>query len=496
MLRLETKISNTEDVEQIMSSSINTKANIFIKRTVYNNRIKVPLAFMPRNHYLTLVSAYTPLKPYQSLGAISFWVYSYSLGKMTMKTQATAAQVCCFADIMDQLECSELKIKVENGKIQFITQQNLNSSNGTREVQFEICFSNSAALLLGFSKTIYTGKLGDIVTADKAYPAIFVRYIQILCHNVNGSKDSNMTFPETLAIYPLMNTAPTFNPHIAVNHRIEKGKVLDIEILDQDNRPFTHAPVYLEFYMSEGGEHEKKQGFFRFGKTTKLVLAEPVSKISLPYLYAFSSLKSVISSGKGSFMMLCDPGARYKSKNIFIQPISALQTTIATRRAIIKDIGSWSLTVAKTFNDPNLYIKARFERNTLILTTNLKKITLSASYLSYIQLTKDLKIPNIDIFEKEETRIIIKSEYLYTEDQRLLIYCVEFSTVAPIAVAARNMFTLDIINPHFWCWYELEKRTNVLTFFYKVISTYDDGTVFEEEQLPLHSELIANLFYK
>ena len=159
--------------------------------------------------------------------------------------------------------------------------------------------------MLGFSKTLYSGILGNVITAERANPPIFVSYIQILCHNVCGTKDSNMTFPETLAIYPLMNTAPTFNAHVATSHRIEKGKVLDIEILDQNNKPFTHAPVYLKLYISEGQGHEKNQGFFRLGKTTKLVLAEPVSKISLPYMYAFSRLKAFAQSGSAGFNIYC-----------------------------------------------------------------------------------------------------------------------------------------------------------------------------------------------
>ena len=140
-----------------------------------------------------------------------------------------------------------------------------------------------------------------------------------------------------------------------------------------------------------------------------------------------------------------------------------------------------------------MYIKGRFDKNTLILTTNYHQVILKRSYLSYIS---NINNANIIIDKDIEKRLEIKTEYLFTQNQRLLIYCVEYSTATPIPIAGRSVYTIDIINPHFWCWYTLEKPTNVLNFFYRFASTYDDGLVVEEDSLPVHSELILNLFYK
>ena len=494
MLRFETK--KVGDVDQTTFVGINN--DMTNKIPIYSHRIKEPLAFMPNNHYLTLVSAYTPLKPFEMLGSISFKIKNTKFDVWDIKSQISSDKICCLADVINHMKCSNMDIEIEDGKIKFITTFDLSATLPTsNNTDFQLQLSNSAARMLGFSKTLYCGKLGDVITSNYAYPPVFVQYIQILCHNVCGTKDSNMTFPETMAIYPLTNTVPIFDPHIATSHRIEKGKVLDIEILDQNNRPFTHAPVYLEFYITEGSDHEKKQGFFRIGKTTKLILTEPVTKISLPYMYAFSRLETIPKREDKIVLILTKTDTKNeKSQIALVDAVGGKAGTIPTRRSILKDVLNWSAKSQATFQDKTLFIKGHFEQNVLVIFTNIYQVTIKKCYLNYMLKGEEGNHRNIIIKGNIENRIELGPECLYTQNQRLFIYCMEHSSVNPIAVAARNVFTFNIINPHFWYWCNLEKPTNVLTFFYKLVNVYEDGMTIEQDSMSIHSELILNLFYK
>ena len=116
-------------LEQKNDAKIETDANIIIRQPVYSHRIKEPLAFMPRDHYLTLVSVYTPLRPTQNVGKITFSVYNNNLKKYIVESSFNGERICCFADIMEQLETEKLNIKIENEKIVFETCQSLTASS-------------------------------------------------------------------------------------------------------------------------------------------------------------------------------------------------------------------------------------------------------------------------------------------------------------------------------------------------------------------------------
>lgn len=487
MLRLETKISGKRTIKRSYVKEDGTvQTSVTTDIPTYDNRIKETLAFMPRNHYLTLVSVHVPFSPFENIGDIKFYLKDR---EWELKSSYENQKISSVQDLIDHLYFMTFHAEIIDNRFCFVIHDDVPSSMPHAK-EFKIEMSAQAAWLLGFSQTCYAGEIGQTIRADHKNPPIFTRYLQILCHNVGGSRDSNMTFPEAIAIYPLVSPDSMYTPNVVINNRLEKGKVLDIEILDQDNRPFVHAPVYLEFYVSDEAEHEKKQGFFRFEKDTKLILAEPVTKISIPYIYAFSRLQIPVKWFV--VWMFCKTDSRDLYLNV---GHSLFRHCILTRSAILQNIVSWNRHITNQLPNSNLYIKPHFENNILILETNFKEITLQRTYINEIaKKPKDKK--QITFSYNRSARIEIRPECLYTQDQRLLIFCKEYNDAEPIAVARRNMSTFRIINPNFWSWHELEKPTKTLTFHYQLISNHGDGLITTVSILPGDSEIVTNLFYK
>lgn len=489
MLRLETKQSGTRIIKRTTDGGREGPQTIVeTPIPTYANRIKETFAFLPRNHYITLLSIHVPFKPYNE--GISLMYYLKVQGKWTKKLHQELKEISSPEDICDLFTHSSLCTKITNNRFQFETTLDVAESSAGA-VDFMIQLSPHTAWLLGFNQTLYRNTLGTTITADIDRAPIFVRYLQILCHNIGGTRDSNMTFPEAIAIYPVVSPDTTFTPNVAVSHRLEKGKILNIEILDQDNQPFKWAPVYLEFYITEGSEHEKKQGFFRLDKTTKLILTEPVSRISIPYVHAYHRVFRLAQ--KLIFHIITK--IRSSQPTIITLNFLDLRNCSLTRGTIIQIMVEINRSIYYKYQVPNLYLKARFDQNNLILSTNLESIKIENSFLNDIA-----KHPShrrlITITSANETRVEIEPKYLFTKDQRLMIYCSEYSDVEPIAVCRHNKRTFRLLNPNFWNWFQLEKPTNSLTFRYRILSNYDDGLSNDQEILPPESDFLVNLFYK
>mgnify|MGYP007043927709 CR=1 FL=1 len=489
MLRLETKQTGTRIIKRAVDGGREGPQTIVETETpLYANRIKETFAFLPRNHYITLLSVHVPFKPYQD--SISLIYYLKVQGKWTKKLHVELKELGSPEDICDLFVDTTLETRITNKRFQFVTSIPVSGSSAGADA-FMIQLSPHTAWLLGFNQTVYRKNLSEKITADIVRPPIFTRYLQILCHNVGGTRDSNMTFPEAIAIYPLVSSDTLFTPNVAVSHRLEKGKVLDIEILDQDNQPFKWAPVYLELYITEGSEHEKKQGFFRIDQTTTLVLAEPVSRISIPYVHAFHRIH--LLAKRLNFLVrakVAGTQPTYLTANF-----SDLRNCSLTRGTLIQIIVEINKAIYYKYQINKLYLRAHFDQNVLVLSTNLESIDIANSFLNDIAYLATHQ-HKIIITKGSETRVEIKPEYLFTKDQRLLIFCKEFSDAEPIAVCRHNKRSFRLLNPHFWTWYQLEKPTNTLTFRYQIQSNYDDGLTNDQEILPKDSDFLVNLFYK
>ena len=102
---------------------------------------------------------------------------------------------------------------------------------------FKLVLSAITAWFLGFKETTkqFTHLENDnkhiVLYSDLKYPPATIRYLQVICKNACGTTDSNMTMPTTMGIMHVTDHLSLINPHIAVNHRIEKGRIIDIEIL-------------------------------------------------------------------------------------------------------------------------------------------------------------------------------------------------------------------------------------------------------------------------
>ena len=489
MLRLETKQAGTRIIKR--SSDAGHEGPQTIVETAiptYTNRIKEAFAFLPRNHYITLLSIHVPFKPYSD--GFSLMYYLKAQGKWTKKLHIELKEIGSPEDICDLFTCSNLNTKIINGRFQFETTISVSESSAGAE-EFMVQLSPHTAWLLGFNQTLYRNMVGSTITAEIDRAPIFIRYLQILCHNIGGSRDSNMTFPEAIAIYPLTSPDTIFTPNVAVSHRLEKGKILNIEILDQDNQPFKWAPVYLEFYITEGSEHEKKQGFFRLDKTTKLVLTEPVSRISIPYVHAFHRVFRLSTN----LIFQLTTKTRSTNSVLLTNNFSELRNCSLTRSSIIQIIVDMNKSIYYKYRVPNLYLKGRFDQNILILSTNLEYVKIDRCFLNDIA-RRPSHQKEIKITSREETHVEIKPECLYTKDQRLIIYCREYSDIEPIAICRHNNRSFRLLNPNFWSWFQLEKPTNSLTFRYQILSNYDDGLTDDQEILPPESDFLINLFYK
>lgn len=486
MLRFQTKPSG--------SYKINEGKTGEVEQLLYNNRIKEPIAHLPRGGYISLISAYTPLRPFYNLGQIRV---SQVAGNASISTK----QSLLFFDNESVNNIIELIPRLNNKDVSITFDAETGfavSATSTLPYsppKFELALSHSAAFWLGFKNTVYTFAENEVVRSENFPPPITAASLQILCHNICGNADSNMTFPETIGIMHLVNNLSIVNPHIAVNHRIERGRVIDIEILDQNNRPFRWAPVYLEFFVSDGAEHEKRQGFFRIEPHQPIVFNEGLRRLSVVDIYAPSFLTKFFNKNSMVVKIYGTRAGRPYMRREILEPMTSYDNTVLTRASVAALIMDLNQKIQEKTNQLDTYIRARFHKGVLELQTEFKQIVLEKSFFNLLALNV-AENEEIVVRSNSITRLTLNPSMFYNEDEMIEIYCSEFHTRTPLAVGRRIDNAFRLINRNFWAWSELEKTTNVLTFFYRVITHFNDGEEIVSNRLPPSSDLIIKLFYK
>lgn len=492
MLRFETQ--KTGEVEIIHNGEV------MATYPTYANTIKEPITHFPTGHYVSLVSAYTPLK-YNDVGQFSIMV-----GEHCFVKHDGGLPIKSFNDLVDRISTNMSKLEVaDNGKIK-ITLIIPNGEEQAEPQRFKLVLSVSAAWFLGFKNTTtrFTHMEDNykryIVYSDFKYPPATIRYLQVICKNACGTTDSNMTMPTTMGIMHVTDDLTLINPHIAVNHRIEKGRIIDIEILDQNDQPFTWGPVYLELFVSEGAEHEKKQGFFRFEKSHAVHLHAPVKMISVPNVFAVEPARIL-----NCFTVSCAQLIMGVNVKTFMpkddEYCKKLEGLALTRSTVIKIFERMNDFFKKAYKniikaDPSTYdfFKASIDQTGIHIKVYIGTLKMN----DILQIYKD---QNVDQFKDyvasrhETITFRVDPNYWHNDDARLNIYCKEYHDRIPVAVARRIDNYYQIVNRVFWAWHEFEKAANELHFRVDRVITYPDGSV-SCEPWPANKELLLQLFYK
>lgn len=488
MLRLETK--SEKPIE------ISDPSNTLLKIAVYGNKIRETLAHFPTGHYMSLVSAYSPISIFDQIG--TFYIKDVT-DNIILFNHDTSVPFRNRVDLLARCNNDHIGISLtEHNQFMFYLKQYKNHI-------VELHLSATTAWCFGFERTKYifprNCKAGETCHVQGFYsnPPVFLNYLQVICRNVCGTSDSNMTMPTCLGIMHITNDFTLTNPHIAVNHRINEGRIIDIEILDQDNHPFQWAPVYLELFVSEKAEHEKRQGFFRLEKPGLVHLHAPVKLISVPKLFFRFPVFSFDFDPQASFAIkILDP-----NQTSIISPFNdpyflSLRGKAITKASMInifKYLNNAFLNKLEFNGPPPLpLIKAYFENDELVIETKADAFVFSHS------LFITLGIDDGGHFTATPTstrRINIQSHLWYNNDSRINLYCKEYHERYPIAVARRLGDCFEVINRAFWTWHELEKVSNELHFRAELVIVHQDGSVhtqaFPENWGPL---LIYQLFYK
>ena len=489
MLRLETKnISKTQITGQLNDVTLFPK---------YGNVIRETLSHFPTGHYVSLVSAYAPLK-YNDVGQ-----FNIKNNDIPIIANDVSQPIKSIDDLLSRFVTNISKVEtVPDGRLKFtvVDLQNQNNPNA-----FTLNLSATAAWFLGFHrKTNHFTAANDpgvyVLFSDEQYPLATIRYLQVICRNVCGTNDSNMTMPTCLGIMHVTDNLTLINPHIAVNHRINEGRVIDIEILDQDNHPFQWAPVYLELFVSEKAEHEKKQGFFRLEKSGLVHLHAPVKLISVPDLFATETPFTIKLQTAGYVSLTIG------TKTIFYHPdrqffCQQFAGTVLTRTA-----------VTQIFNHINDFFTIQLKPylgnqpiNHKLLSANIENNNVRLEVLiGTLHMTDFLNLFNVLGEDPHKVYIVhmdhaqsfpVDPDKWYNEDSRIYLYCAEFHDRYPVVVARRLGGYYQIINRAFWTWHELEKDNNELHFRAERVITYPDGSIFRGPW-PTNKELLFQLFYK
>ena len=408
-------------------------------------------------------------------------------------------------DLISRFTTNSTKLEIANdGRIKIIFIKA--DGNVIEPTTFKLVLSAITAWFLGFKETTkqFTHLENDnkhiVLYSDLKYPPATIRYLQVICKNACGTTDSNMTMPTTMGIMHVTDHLSLINPHIAVNHRIEKGRIIDIEILDQDNRPFIWAPVYLELFVSESAEHEKKQGFFRFEKSHAVHLHTPVKMISLPNVFAAEPAYTLnyLIVGKTTFKI----GIReIEFKPQDDEYCKQFVGTVLTRNAVLKIFKrindaykeAFSNAINMDFSNTDL-IEVKIDKNDIQIKVNIGIFKMNDFLRIFVKPGGNLIAQYVIEYGTPRTFTVDPSIW-YNDNARLNIYCKEYHERLPIAVARRINDYYQIVNRAFWSWHEFEKATNTLHFRVDRIIMYPDGSV-SHEPWPVDKELLLQLFYK
>lgn len=445
---------------------------------------------------MSLISAYSSISIFDNIGAFS--ITNINTADVLLEHNTTAP----FKNLSDLItRCINKYVYVginNKGQIYF----ELKRAN--KIYDYVLTLSPSASWSFGFQNTKYTfpkvTKENPFprITCDYEHVPITIRYLQIICKNVCGTSDSNMTMPTCLGIMHITNNFTLINPHIAVNHRI-----IDIEILDQDNNPFIWKPVYFEFFITESAEHEKKQGFFRLEKPYVIHLHSPVKMISIPEFFFYLPTFTINYKTGAKITMEHWAGEPFRPFEATFDPftdpfLQSLRGSVITKENILIIIAYLNqFIIQNTLLDgvlPGDIITAEFKGNDLILNTRLNVVTISPSIIGAYRPdnNSDITLTGGPVTVKYPPSI------WYNKDSRIAIYCCEFHNRYPIIVARRIGECYQIINPVYWAWHQLPKATNELHFRAEEIITspYGATTVQPLEVDEGLLQPIFKLFYK
>lgn len=467
MLRLETKQTGIATIKNIGSGLVN--------RGVYSNKIREVLSYNTTGHYMSLVSAYSPLSVFDSIGA--FNITDIVADQTLFEFEGSVKNI---ADLFSHCISPDIEVGITNDKyFCFKLSQELTALNHSVYLNL----SPSAAWALGFktTKQLFPRNLPQgaqsTLYGDIQYPPITIKYLQIICKNVCGTSDSNITMPSCIGIMHITNDFSLINPHIAVNHRINNGRVIDIEILDQDNQPFTAAPVYLELFISEAAEHEKKQGFFRFEKPHTVHLHAPIAKLSVPDFFFLEPTFTFEYGKKAYIKAIGDKGVKKLDphKDPYLISLRGKAITKDSMINIFKYINNYFIKVIGP-NPDGPYITAEVDGDYLVLMTAASLVTITSDFITAWQKTDGNYSILLYGIISPTVRIRIPPYVWYNKDSRINLYCKEYHERYPIVSARRIHDRYQVINPLFWSWCELEKPTNELHFRADQIITYPDGS--------------------
>ena len=489
MLRLKTK--------NISKAQITGQLNDVTLFPRYSNVIRETLSHFPTGHCVSLVSAYTPLK-YNDVGQ-----FTIKNNDIPVVVNDVNRPIKSIDDLLSRFITNISKVETApDGRLKFTVVDLQNQNNPDA---FTLNLSATAAWFLGFHKkknhfTTANSPGEYVLFSDEQHPLASVRYLQVICHNVCGTNDSNITMSTCLGIMHVTDDLTLINPHIAVNHRINEGRVISIEILDQDNQPFHWAPVYLELFVSEKAEHEKRQGFFRLEKSGVVHLHAPIKLISVPDLFATETpfIIKLQTAGYVSLTLGTKTIFYHPDRQFFCQQFAG---TALTRTAIVQifdNINDFFTMQLKPYlgNQPinHKLVSASIENDSIRFEVLIGTLHMTDFLNLFNVLGEDphkVYIVNMDNAQS----FPVDPDKWYNEDSRIYLYCTEFHDRYPVAVARRLGGYYQIINRVFWAWHELEKANNELHFRAERVIAYPDGSTFRGPW-PSDKELLFQLFYK
>lgn len=489
MLRLETKLVERKDINDVDSVAFSVG--------VYDNKIRETLAYFPTGHYMSLVSAYSPISIFDHVG--SFFISNTNLQSKWFDYDGVVP-FRNFHDMISRCNNEYFAISVTTDKrIQFFLKKHTTH-------QINLHLSPSAAWYFGFNEILYEFPVqlqaGELcaITGENVNPPIFLEFLQIICRNACGTSDSNMTMPTCLGIMHITDNFTLTDPHIAVNHRINEGRIIDIEILDQDSQPFRWAPVYLELFVSEKADHEKKRGFFRLENTGVVHMHAPIKLISVPELFFSFPVFSFDFHDKAYFTASThDPvyGAQFctviPSKDPFF---IKLRGKAITKKALLDAFRYLDKTFIQKFNfngpKPDHLVRVELKEDTLTITTTALIFTFDKSLF----ITWGIDEGGLfNITPREPLTLNLPPHLWYNNDTRIHLYCREFHNRFPVARRFGSFFR--IINRNFWTWHELLKPTNELHFRVDLVVVQQDGTASVKHMDENWAKLMVfQLFYK
>lgn len=251
MLRLETK--------NISKAQITGQQNDVTLFPRYSNVIRETLSHFPTGHCVSLVSAYTPLK-YNDVGQ-----FTIKNNDIPIVANDVNRPIKSIDDLLSRFITNISKVETApDGRLKFTVVDLQNQNNPDA---FTLNLSATAAWFLGFRKktnhfTTANSPGEYVLFSDEQHPLASVRYLQVICQNVCGTNDTNMTMPTCLGIMHVTDDLTLINPHIAVNHRINEAASSALRSSTRTTSPSTGRPSTWSSSSQRRPTTRRGRGFF------------------------------------------------------------------------------------------------------------------------------------------------------------------------------------------------------------------------------------------